>query len=67
MRVSKHLKSCTNFKNINAFNDTPNNGQKSDILRSQILYEFGGVYLDTDFILVKTFEELLDLDLQKED
>ena len=52
----------SNFKNINEFKGTPNDGQKSDILRSQILYEFGGVYLDTDFVLVKTFEELLDLD-----
>jgi len=50
------------FKNINEFNNTPNNGQKSDIIRSQILYEYGGVYLDTDFILLKMFDDLLDLD-----
>lgn len=50
------------FKNIDEFNSTPNNGQKSDIIRSQILYERGGVYLDTDFILLKTFDDLLDLD-----
>jgi len=50
------------FKNIHEYNNTPNNGQKSDIIRSQILYERGGVYLDTDFILQKMFDDLLDLD-----
>ena len=51
-----------NFKNKDLFDRTPNFGQKSDILRNFILHEYGGVYLDTDFILVKLFDELLDLD-----
>lgn len=50
------------FKNREQFDSTPNNGQKSDLLRAQILYEIGGVYLDTDFILFKMFDDLLDLD-----
>jgi mannosyltransferase OCH1-like enzyme len=50
------------FKNKNLFDKTPNFGQKSDILRNVILYKYGGVYIDTDFILIKPFNELLDLD-----
>lgn len=60
--TEKDINQLNNFKNINDFNNTPNNGQKSDIIRSQILYERGGVYLDTDFILLKMFDDLLDLD-----
>ena len=33
-----------------------------DLVRYAILYEFGGVYMDTDFILHTDFNELLDLD-----
>tara|TARA_R100000697_G_scaffold82823_2_gene94702 strand:+ start:2223 stop:3836 length:1614 start_codon:yes stop_codon:yes gene_type:complete len=50
------------FKNKNLFDKTPNFGQKSDILRNVILYKYGGVYIDTDFIPIKPFNELLDLD-----
>lgn len=57
-----NINQLTEFKNIHEFNSTPNNGQKSDIIRSQILYQYGGVYLDTDFVLLKMFDELLDLD-----
>lgn len=32
---------------------------KSDVLRLQILLEYGGVYVDTDTIFVKTFQGLL--------
>lgn len=49
------------FKNKELYDQTPNLGQKSDILRNIILYEHGGVYLDTDYILVKFFDKLLDL------
>jgi mannosyltransferase OCH1-like enzyme len=51
-----------NFKNIELFNKTPNYGQKSDIFRNEILNEIGGIYLDTDVVLIKPFDELLDLD-----
>jgi|11BtaG_2_1085332.scaffolds.fasta_scaffold00132_21 mannosyltransferase OCH1-like enzyme len=50
------------FKNKELFNSTPNLGQKSDILRNIILHKYGGVYLDTDYIIVKLFDDLLDLD-----
>tara|TARA_R110002110_G_scaffold415700_1_gene653904 strand:+ start:838 stop:2460 length:1623 start_codon:yes stop_codon:yes gene_type:complete len=56
------VKGLGNFKNKNLFDKTPNFGQKADIIRNKILYEYGGVYLDTDFILIKPFNELLDLD-----
>jgi mannosyltransferase OCH1-like enzyme len=50
------------FKNYDQFLKTPNFGQKSDLLRLDILYNFGGVYCDTDFIINRPFTELLDLD-----
>lgn len=50
------------FKNIDAYFSTPNHGQRSDILRYAILNEYGGVYMDTDFLLLKQFEGLMDLD-----
>ena len=33
----------------------------SDYARLRVLHEYGGVYLDTDVLLVKSFDELLDL------
>jgi mannosyltransferase OCH1-like enzyme len=50
------------FKNKEIFNKCTNFGQKSDILRYALLEQFGGVYLDTDFVGVKSFESLLHLD-----
>jgi len=35
-----------------------NLGQKSDILRYEILYQFGGLYVDTDFECLKPFDVL---------
>jgi hypothetical protein len=37
---------------------TPNWGEKSDILRAELLERFGGLYVDTDFECVKSFDEL---------
>ncbi len=37
---------------------TPNWGEKSDILRAELLERFGGLYIDTDFECVKSFDEL---------
>jgi len=56
------INQLSDFKNIDIFNKVPNPGQKSDILRNYILYKFGGVYCDTDFIIYRFFDELLDLD-----
>ena len=47
---------------INLINSTPNYGQKSDILRYEILNKYGGIYLDTDFLMIRPFDEFLDLD-----
>jgi inositol phosphorylceramide mannosyltransferase catalytic subunit len=50
-----------NFELINhqLFNDTTNLGSKSDILRFELLYKFGGIYMDYDFLQIKSFDELL--------
>ena len=31
----------------------------SDCIRVQVLYEFGGIYLDTDMLIIKPIDELL--------
>src|SRR5208337_874340 len=33
-----------------------------DILRYEILFQYGGMYIDTDFFCLKSFEDLLYLD-----
>jgi len=50
------------MKNIKQFNDAPNLGMKSDIFRYEILYRYGGLYIDTDFQCVKSFNNLTYLD-----
>jgi len=50
------------FLNKQLLQRTTNLGQKSDIIRYAVLKQFGGVYLDTDFIAVKSFDSLLHLD-----
>jgi len=57
-----NISNLKNFYNRDLYEQTPNYGQKSDLLRYSILHEMGGVYMDTDFILLKQFDELLDLD-----
>lgn len=44
--------------NKKAFDKAKNYGTKSDILRYEILYQYGGLYVDTDFECVKPFDEL---------
>jgi mannosyltransferase OCH1-like enzyme len=46
------------MKNRDAFNKTPNYGEKSDIWRYEILYNEGGVYLDGDFTLLQPLTDL---------
>jgi len=50
------------LKNIKLFNNISNLGAKSDIFRYEILERIGGVYIDTDFDSVKSFDDLLYLD-----
>jgi inositol phosphorylceramide mannosyltransferase catalytic subunit len=40
------------------FDESGNYGQKSDILRHEILNTYGGLYVDTDFECLKSFDDL---------
>ena len=51
-----------NIINKKQYDNATNFGTKSDILRYEILYQFGGVYVDTDFECIKKFDDLLYLD-----
>jgi mannosyltransferase OCH1-like enzyme len=50
------------YLNRYLYNQTNNLGQRSDIVRYAILKQYGGIYLDTDFYGVKSFDSLLHLD-----
>ncbi|HVX00672.1 MAG TPA: glycosyltransferase [Candidatus Babeliaceae bacterium] len=41
-----------------AYNNAPNYGEKADILRYEILYHHGGLYVDTDFEAIRSFDVL---------
>ncbi len=62
MWTEHDLHRLNDFKNKELFDITPNLGQKSDLLRYAILNEFGGIYMDTDFLLLTDFNDLLDLE-----
>ena len=44
--------------NQEAYNRAKNYGEKSDILRYELLYRFGGLYADTDFECLQPFDEV---------
>lgn len=46
------------FENKDLYNNTRNYAEKSDILRHQILKDFGGVYLDMDIKCLKPLDPL---------
>jgi mannosyltransferase OCH1-like enzyme len=48
--------------NRTAFETVKNPGTKSDIFRYEILLKHGGIYIDTDFVCYKPFDDLLYLD-----
>ncbi len=52
--------SVKNFKMQNQalFESATNWGEKADILRYEILYQIGGLYVDTDFECVRSFDTL---------
>ena len=51
------------FLNEDKIFETKSVGQKSDIIRLELLKKYGGVYLDTDFAFVKMFDDkILSLD-----
>src|SRR5262249_44034916 len=43
----------------NLFDQSNNYGEKSDILRCEILLKYGGVYVDADFECLKPFDDLV--------
>ena len=51
-----------NIERRDAFNSATNLGQKSDVLRYEILRQQGGIYVDTDFECIRPFDDLLFLD-----
>jgi mannosyltransferase OCH1-like enzyme len=51
------------LKNRNIFDKVDNLGCKSDIFRYEILERHGGIYLDTDFVALKKFDDLLGYEL----
>lgn len=44
--------------NLEVYNSITNYGAKSDVLRYHILNKFGGIYIDTDFECLKSFDSL---------
>lgn len=52
-----------NFSNLEYINKAEKYAQKADIMRYEILYNYGGIYLDTDFELFKNITPLLTHDL----
>ncbi len=42
------------------YNKSSNYGEKSDILRCEILLKHGGMYVDTDFEVLKSFDEFVE-------
>lgn len=51
------------FSNLPYINSTPIYAQKADIMRYEILYKYGGIYLDIDFEIFKNLEPLITHDL----
>lgn len=47
-----------NLYNQEFYNATDNFGIKSDLLRWELLYEYGGVYIDTDYECLRALDEL---------
>lgn len=46
------------LQNKIAFDRARNYGEKSDIFRYEILYRYGGIYIDTDFECLQAFDDL---------
>lgn len=46
------------LKNSHLFYSLKNQGARSDILRYEILYNYGGVYADTDFECFRSFDDI---------
>lgn len=46
------------LKNKDLYNKAKNFGEKSDVVRYEVLDRFGGLYIDTDFECIKSFDIL---------
>ncbi len=46
------------LQNRDIYEKTINQGERSDILRLELLYKFGGVYLDVDCVSIRPLDEL---------
>ncbi|EKX49938.1 hypothetical protein GUITHDRAFT_67557, partial [Guillardia theta CCMP2712] len=46
--------------NPEAYKNAPNLGAKSDLLRLEVVWRFGGLYIDIDFECLKSFDVLHD-------
>lgn len=46
--------------NHDEFHDSQNVGQKSDILRYEVLHAYGGLYVDMDFECLRPFDPIVD-------
>lgn len=55
--TNEDLKTIT-LQNQDLFDHAQNWGEKADILRYEILYQFGGLYVDLDFECLKPFDIL---------
>ena len=58
------LRARSDLKNSRAFDEAKNYGEKSDILRYEIIERFGGLYADTDMECVASFDSLHDSGVQ---
>jgi len=47
------------FRNRDLFDSSPNTGHRSDILRYELLEQFGGIYVDLDFECRRPLDPLL--------
>jgi len=56
-RIVIDVKNLT-FDNKKFFDETRNYGQRSDILKWEVVYRFGGIYIDVDFECTKPLDML---------
>jgi len=56
--TDKNIKQLFPLQNQKYFDECKNYGEKSDILRYEILYRFGGVYVDIDYECLRPFDIL---------
>jgi mannosyltransferase OCH1-like enzyme len=53
----------TDIRSRKSFDEAKSFAEKADILRFEVLFQFGGIYSDTDVICLNSFHDLLGQDL----